>query len=111
MQIFIKNLTFDAILGLLDFERESPQKIIINAKIRYNYKNGDFIDYSKVTKLIKSIIITNKFLLIEDALKTTLDGIKKNFPQSYEVKLKISKPNILQDCVVGAKIKKNFKKN
>ncbi|NOX14990.1 MAG: dihydroneopterin aldolase [Epsilonproteobacteria bacterium] len=111
MQIYIKNLSFNAILGLLDFERKKPQKIIVDAKIKYNQKDGNFIDYAKVAELIKSTIITNKFLLIEDALKKLVSEIKDKFPPSCQIKLKISKPDILNDCIVGAKIKKNFKKN
>ncbi len=111
MKIFIKNLTFEAILGLLDFEREERQKIVIDAQIRYDFDSDNFIDYSKVANLIKSTIVTNKFLLVEEALDVLLSKIKSHFPQTKQIKLKISKPNILQNCIVGAKIKKNFKKN
>lgn len=42
----------------------------------------------------------NKFKLLEDAIKT----IKKVLEDSYTIKnlkLKISKPNILKDCIVS----------
>ena len=110
MTIFINNLSFDAILGMLEKERENPQKIVINAKITYQYTNDYFINYAEVLKLIKSTIIQNKFELIEEALETLLIKIKNKFPKIDKIKLKISKPDILKNCVVGAKIKKNFKK-
>ncbi|NPA60178.1 MAG: dihydroneopterin aldolase, partial [Epsilonproteobacteria bacterium] len=36
MIIHIENLKFQCIIGILDFERETPQDVIINLTIRYN---------------------------------------------------------------------------
>ena len=106
-KITINNLRFDAILGLLEHEREKPQKVVIDIEIKYNYKKENFIDYSKVVDLTKKVITTKKFQLIEEALDSFIVEIKSKFPQSKEIKLKISKPDILQDCIVGVEIKKN----
>ena len=38
MTIFIENLTFDAIIGILPEERKVPQKVVVNAKLGYEYK-------------------------------------------------------------------------
>lgn len=111
MTIFIKNLSFYAILGILEEERKKPQKIVVSAKITYNYTDTYFINYVQVSKLIKSTIMKGKFELIEEALEILLGKIKENFPKIDKIKLQISKPDILKDCEVGAKIKKNFKKN
>ncbi len=111
MTIIIKNLSFEAILGILKQERDKPQRIIVNAKIKYKYTNKQFINYVEISDLIKSTIIQSKFELLEDALKTLLIQIKDKFPNIDKIKLKISKPDILQDCEVSVKIKKNFKKN
>jgi len=111
LTIFIKNLSFYAILGILEEEREKPQKIVIDAKITYYYTGAYFINYAEVSNLIKSTMVESKFELIEEALEKLLIKIKKNFPKIDKIRLQISKPDILQDCQVGAKIKKNFKKN
>jgi len=111
LTIFIKDLSFYAVLGILEEERKKPQKIIVNAKITYYYTSAYFINYTEVSKLIKSTIIKGKFELIEEALEKLLKKIQENFPKIDKIKLQISKPDILQDCEVGAKIKKNFKKN
>ena len=105
MTIYIKDLTFYAILGILKEERKKPQKIVVNAKIKYYYTHNYFIDYAEVSKLIKSTIIEGEFLLIEEALEKLLEKIHENFPKIDKIKLKISKPDILQNCEVGAKIK------
>jgi len=111
LTIFIKDLSFYAILGILEHERKETQKIVVNAKITYYYTSDYFINYAEVSKLIKSTIIKGKFELIEEALEKLLKKIKENFPKIDKIKLQISKPDILQGCEVGAKIKKNFKKN
>ncbi len=67
MKIFIENLTFDAILGILEKERNSPQKIIVNTKITYDYSKSNFVDYSLVAKFIKNTLQKRKFYLIENA--------------------------------------------
>ena len=111
MTVLVKNLTFKAILGILDFERKKPQKIVINIKIRYNYNHKDFVDYAKVIKLIKLNIIKSKFHLIEDALNSSSALLKEKFPQIKKISIEIFKPDILHNSTVGVKIKKNFKKN
>jgi dihydroneopterin aldolase len=111
MQIDIKNLTFETIIGILQSEREHEQRVIIDTKIKYDYTNENFLDYSKIVELIKNTTISEKFLLLEDAIEFLIQKIKKDFPQIKSIKMRISKPDILQDCIVGIKIKKNFKKN
>ena len=111
MQISIQNLKIYGIIGLLESERKVEQKILVNAKIKYNFDGNNFLNYADIAELIKSTIITSKFKLLEDALETITDKIKRVFPQITQIKLEILKPDILQDCTVGVKIKKIFKKN
>ena len=39
MTIHIEALTFDVIIGLLDFERDRPQRVIIDIEASYDYKD------------------------------------------------------------------------
>ena len=100
MKIEIEDLTFKAIIGILDFERVKKQRVIINLTATYEYKN-DFIDYVKIKDLIKKSIKKKKFLLLEDALNYLSKKIKKEFPQIQTLYIKISKPDILIDCQVS----------
>ena len=100
MTIYIENLTFKCIIGILDFERVKKQKVIINLSFDYEFKNGSFIDYAEVSSLVKKIMKDNKFELLEDAVKTVAKQIKQNY-EIENLKLKISKPDILKDCVVS----------
>ncbi len=108
MKIFIKNLTCKAILGILESERTQAQNIIIDAKIKYDFDTKHFIDYAQVAKSMQDLMQKEKFLLIEDALENIVATLKQKFPTIKQITLKISKPDILDNCVVGAKIKKNF---
>ena len=99
MKIQISNLTFKAIIGILDFERIKKQKVIINLSFEYNFSKDSFIDYAEISNLVKSIMIEEKFLLIEDAIL----HIEKQLNHKYPIQnlyLKISKPDILKNCIV-----------
>jgi len=100
MTIHIEDLKFQAILGILDFERTNPQDIIVNLKIDYIYTDS-FINYADVSLFIKSLMIDKKFLLIEDALNSISKKLKKEFHLINTIYLKITKPSILPDAKVS----------
>ena len=100
MTIYVEDLKFQAILGILDFERTSPQDIIVNLKIDYNYTDS-FINYADISSFIKSRIIEEKFLLIEDALDSISKELQKEFHLINTIYLKITKPSILPDARVS----------
>ncbi|WP_457744189.1 dihydroneopterin aldolase [Sulfurimonas sp.] len=100
MKIYVEDLKFHCIIGILDFEREKEQEVIINLKITYEY-NNEFINYAEIVMLIKSQMQKNKFLLIEDALENLSLNLKKNFSKINTLYLKITKPSILADCNVS----------
>ncbi|WP_455755612.1 dihydroneopterin aldolase [Sulfurimonas sp.] len=100
MTIQIEDLKFQCIIGILDFERLTPQDVVINITIKYNYTNK-FINYVDISDLVKTTMKNEKFLLIEDALKSLNEKLKKKFPLINTLDLKITKPSILPDCRVS----------
>ena len=94
--IQLKDLSFYAIIGILEHERKIPQKIIINATITYEDSEG-YIDYAKMAADIKDHIKKHKFGLLEEALTSTSTMLKAKFPQICTIELTISKPQILPD--------------
>ena len=100
MTIHIEDLKFQCILGILDFERTTPQDVIINFSCQYNYEN-EFINYANIVDLIKKTMILNKFELIEEAILSLKSEITKEFPLIYAYSLKVTKPSILADCKVS----------
>ena len=100
MTIHIEDLKFQAIIGILDFEREKEQDMIVNITIDYEYKD-EFINYAEVCELIKTLTKKSRFLLIEDALEILTTKLKETFPLINSLHLKITKPSILPDAVVS----------
>ncbi len=107
MNIHIEDLKFQAILGILDFERVTPQDIIVNVEITYVYKDA-FINYADVASLIQSTMVESKFLLIEDSLETLSQKLKSSFPTINTLNIKITKPSILEECRVSVSNQYNF---
>lgn len=100
MKIYIEDLKFQCIIGILDFERTTAQDVIVNLELEYIFDNS-FLDYAKVVNFIKRSMINNKFLLIEDALNKLSRSLKKEFSTIDSLNLKITKPSILSDCKVS----------
>jgi len=108
MNIHIEALEFDVIIGLLDFERDRPQRVIIDLEASYEYTDKDFIDYADMVFLIQKELKEKCYELLEEALlgvKTLLCG---TYPQIQTLTLKISKPDILPECRVALSNSWNF---
>ena len=100
MKIEISDLTFKCIIGILDFERIKKQRVIINISFEYDFSKDFFIDYSEISNLIKTTMKKEKFLLLEDAI-LHLENLLNNSYQISNLYIKISKPNILKNCIVS----------
>lgn len=102
LKVNINNLTFDCIIGILDFERTTPQQVIVDISFEYFYEEdgSNFIDYSIIAKMTEQIMQEQKFKLLEDAIIY----LRKWLKSAYEIKnltIKIAKPNILDNCIVS----------
>jgi dihydroneopterin aldolase len=106
MKILIENLTFDTIIGILDFERLTPQKVHIDCIIDYSYTHGDYINYADVAYIIQMTMEKEQFKLIETALEILSITLKNHFSLIHSLSLTIRKPDILPNCIVG--VQKNF---
>ncbi|UOS11605.1 FolB domain-containing protein [Helicobacter pylori] len=104
--IHIHNLVFEAILGILEFERLKPQKISVNLNLFYTQlPNKAYLDYIKIQELIQKMMQENQYLLIEDALKDLSHALKTRYSEISELYLKISKLEISPNSQVGASVK------
>jgi len=101
MTIHIEALSFDVIIGLLDFERITPQRVVIDIEASYDYRDGDFINYADVATLVENELKSQKYELLEDALSGLKTIIYKNYPNLQNLYIKIIKPDILTKCRVG----------
>lgn len=101
MTIHIEALTFDVIIGLLDFERDRPQSVIIDLTATYDYRDDAFIDYSDMVILIQNELKIKRYSLLENALIGVKEVLYTAYPQMQTLTLKISKPNIIDGCSVA----------
>ncbi len=106
-KISIKELEFEAVIGILDFERENPQRVLVDCFIEYHDKK-DFVDYAKVADDIETIMREKKFFLIEDALDELTESLKSKYKVIKSIDLTISKPDILSNCKVSVTKLKKF---
>ena len=106
MTIHIEDLEFQCIIGILDFERVTPQNIIVNLSIDYKYEKK-FINYVEIVEIIKEIMIKNEFLLIEEALNSLNLKLIKEYSSIKSMEIKITKPSILPECKVS--VSNNYK--
>ncbi len=100
MKIEINDLEFEAIIGILDQERDRAQRVVLNITIQYDYTPPNYLDYAKVAEVSKSHILEQKYELLEDALEGLQKTLVANFPEINMLNISISKPDILPDCVV-----------
>ena len=100
MTIHIESLTFDVIIGLLDFERDKQQRIIVDLDASYNY-NNNFIDYADMVFLIQKELKEKRYKLLEEALLGLKNILYSTYPQIHTLTLKITKPDILSECHVA----------
>jgi len=101
MTIHIDALTLDVIIGLLDFEREKQQRVIVDLEAEYAYEDEDFIDYADITLLIENELKSKRYKLLEEALIGIKTLLCLTYPQLQTLKLKITKPDILKQCRVA----------
>ena len=109
-KILINNLELMASIGVYEKEKKCKQKIIINLEILLTNesepKNDNFLetqDYSQFRKIIKDIVESQHFELLEiltNKIHSTI--IKKRFILGANVT--ISKPDIFDDCEVAYQV-------
>jgi dihydroneopterin aldolase len=107
MTIYIEDLNFKCIIGLLEVERHNPQNVIINLELAYDYTDT-FINYADLASLIESQLQEKKYELIETALNELFSLIVYNYPSTKRLFIKISKPDILPNCRVSVSKVKNY---
>lgn len=85
MIIKIKNFKFTTILGIYDWEENTPREIIINANIETDFDRARFtnnikdtIDYHELITKIKILLSNKKFKLIEEMVQQILDLIMED---------------------------------
>ena len=106
-KIFINNFELMASVGAYEVEKEQKQKIIIELEIYLTNDSetktdelNQTQDYSQFRTLVKDIINSRHFQLLEILTDKIYEEIIKN-EFVLGVKVKITKPDIFYDCEVA----------
>ena len=101
--ILIEDLRLSAIIGILDFERKTPQSLTVDCEIVYAREGEKYVDYAKVSDLIVKMLTEGQYFLLEDALDDLIDAIKSMYESIESITVKLTKPEILENCTVSVK--------
>ncbi|SFV51421.1 Dihydroneopterin aldolase [hydrothermal vent metagenome] len=101
MTIEIESLSIEAIIGILDFERVTPQRVSIDISASYEYRDEKFINYADIISLVEGEVISQKFELLEEALLALKRLIISSYPNIDRLYIKISKPDIIENATVS----------
>ena len=110
-KILIENLSCSASIGVYENEKLDKQKIIINLEISLVNKMktdtdnlNDVADYGKFRRTILDVINSKHFNLIETLADNLIKKIE-TFDKVENIKLKITKPDIFNDCLVSYEVR------
>jgi 7,8-dihydroneopterin aldolase/epimerase/oxygenase len=113
--IFISELKVKTKLGVPEWERMTPQTIILDIEIGYDLSKScksdaiaDTIDYGAVVARIQSTLKEHSFQLVEALAEHICQLILKEF-KAENVKVKVAKPGILAGLkALGVKIERTL---
>jgi FolB domain-containing protein len=101
-QIFIKDLVARGIIGINDWERETPQEILINIVLFADLRKAgesddlhDSVDYRSIAKKVISHTETARRLSVE-ALAADLASLCLAEPRVEKVWVRVEKPGALR---------------
>lgn len=111
--VFVEGLKVDCIIGILPFERENVQPLIVSLNLKTDLKEagrtGDLslsIDYAALSLRVKEYVIARKAQLLEELGVELCDLILKEF-KPQQVTVRLSKPQAVADAQsVGVEISK-----
>jgi 7,8-dihydroneopterin aldolase/epimerase/oxygenase len=112
--IFISELKVKTKLGVPEWERMTPQTIILDIEIGYDLSTAgksdaiaDTIDYGAVVSRIHETLSEHNFQLVEALAEHICQLILKEFG-ALNVKIKVAKPAILPGLkALGVEIERN----
>jgi len=112
-RIFISNLSVETIIGIYDFERVTPQRVILHlemsadiAKAARTEDIDSTLNYKTLSETIIEFLEQSRFQLIETMAERVTELVRNDFGVSW-VKLTLHKPDALPgDTDVGVIIER-----
>ena len=106
----LKGLRLDCIIGIYDHERQTPQTVIMDIDLDYDFAAaagsdaiGDAVDYAAVAESVTEFVRRRAFQLIETMAEETAAMLLAQLTPVQTVRLEIRKPAAVPsaDCSFG----------
>ena len=101
-KIFLEALEVTCIIGIFDWERKTPQKILIDLEFPANIRRAakrdrieDTVDYKRIAKRILTFAGPSRYQLIETLAEKLAALLLKEF-ELKKVTLRVSKPGAVR---------------
>jgi dihydroneopterin aldolase len=101
-RIFLRGLTTDCIIGFIDWERRTPQTIVIDLEMPCNCERaaradsvGDTVDYKTVAKRVLAWVQASQFQLVETLAHRLAVLLLEEFPLAW-VRIRVNKPGAIR---------------
>ena len=95
----LKSLKIDCIIGIYDHERQTPQTVIMDIDLDYDFAAaagsdaiGDAVDYAAVARSVTEFVRRRAFQLIETMAEETAAMLLAQLTPVRTVRLEIRKP-------------------
>lgn len=97
-KIFLNDLNIDTIIGIYDWERETPQTLRFDLEMDWDIRAAadsddinETLDYDAIAKAIVAFVENSRFLLIEKLAEETAQLLLRQFAIP-RLRLTLSKP-------------------
>jgi dihydroneopterin aldolase len=100
-RIFLRGLTTQCIIGFIDWERLTPQTVVIDLEIPCDCAHAartdnvaDTVDYKRVAKRVLAWVGESKFKLVESLAHELAILLLAEFPLAW-IRISINKPGAI----------------
>jgi dihydroneopterin aldolase len=101
-RIFLRGLSVQCIIGFIDWERLTPQSILIDLELPCDCERAartdcveDTVDYKRIAKRVLAWVSDSKFHLVESLAHSLATLLLAEFPLEW-VRVSINKPGAIR---------------
>lgn len=94
----IEGLRFECVIGVTDRERQAPQEIVVNVKVKIDFSKAaasdticDTVDYRRIAEAVVAAGRHSQFQLIEALSDHLCRTVFEKFPSVQAVRLELEK--------------------
>ena len=102
-RIHVHDLALRTIIGVHEWERETPQDVLVNLVLEVDLARAaasddlaDGVDYHALTKRVIAHVEASRYLLIERLAASIADLALEHFPALDAITVKVDKPGALR---------------